>query len=93
MSVKSRLVDEFKRQPENVIMRLIKEMPSHYFKNEYGEKFTIYSGGTFVLMSGDETNNGIVPLFNPDFSIWNKYELYELGKALMELHKPDKGDK
>ena len=74
------------------VEKSIKTYPHKSFKNEYGEKFTIYSDGVMVFMSGDETDNEFICLFNPDFSIWNRAELYELGKALMELHKPIKGE-
>jgi hypothetical protein len=64
------------------------------FKNEYGEKFTIYSDGNFVLMEGDEVNamvdpknvtEGMISLFNPAFSVWSVDELLKLGQALVDV--------
>lgn len=62
-------------------------MKSRTFTNEYGEKFVVYTDGITAYMSGDETDGKTIPLFNPDFDIWNKEELYKLGKALMEMNK------
>lgn len=83
---------------ESQVIEIIELMKTAEFKNKHGEKFVIHSNGIYVFMSGDEVNAMVddkkkvgkkyLPLFNPDFSIWNKEELYALGKALMELHKP-----
>lgn len=78
-------------------IKMIDDLPKAEFKNVHGERFVLHSTGTSVYMSGDEVGAMIedkhkivkkyIPLFNPHFSIWSKEELYELGKALMELHK------
>lgn len=82
-------VDEF--------IKMVDDLPKAEFKNKHGERFVLHSSGTSVYMSGDEVNAMVdddkkivkkyIPLFNPNFSIWSKEELYEIGKALMELHK------
>ncbi len=56
------------------------------FKNKHGEVFKLGSNGITVMMAGDETDNEVISLFNPEFNIWSKEELYKLGKALMEMH-------
>lgn len=72
----------------------IKKLPSAEFKNEYGEKFVIYSNGVNVLMSGDEINamidpknapHGIMSLFNDHFNVWSPAELFQLGKVLQTV--------
>lgn len=75
----------------------IKKLPRVEFKNEHGEKFVLHSNGITVLMSGDEVDMMVagekkmagkyIMLFHPAFSIWSKSELYQLGLALVELHK------
>lgn len=73
---------------------IIRKMPSSKFSNEYGEDFTIYSNGNTVYMEGDEVNamvdennkfDGILPLFNPAFSIWSVDELWKLGASLQDV--------
>jgi hypothetical protein len=79
--------------------KFLDSIPKKSFTNEYGEKFTIYSNGITAYMSGDEVNAmvkpnkvicGVIPLFNQNFDIWSSNELYQLGKALMELNKEEK---
>jgi hypothetical protein len=76
------------------VTKIIKDMPLSKFTNEYGEPFTIYSNGNAVFMSGSEVDmmvddkdkiDGILPLFNPAFSIWSKDELWKLGEALQDV--------
>ena len=76
---------------------MIDSMPSATFRNKHGEKFVIHSDGITVWMSGDEVNMMVddkkkigkyINLFNPVFSVWSKEELFQLGSALMELHRP-----
>jgi len=78
------------------VNKIIKALPSASFTNEYGEEFTVSSNSMVVFISGDEVDmmvdddkkmGAYIPLFNNNFSIWSKDELYKLGKALMELHK------
>lgn len=77
---------------------IVRAMPSYVFKNEYGEQFNIYSDGILTFMGGDEVRTmvdnkykigeEIIPLFNQCFNIWNRNELYQLGKALQVLNAP-----
>lgn len=76
------------------VSQIIKSMPKAEFKNSYGEPFTIYSNGNTVFMSGTEVDmmveeeskmDGILPLFNTNFNIWSKDELYKLGDALKDV--------
>lgn len=77
------------------IKPLLKEFLKSTFRNEHGEKFTIYSDGTSVYMSGNEVDmmvdpknkseDGVIPLFNPSFNVWSDEELYKLGKALQKV--------
>lgn len=74
---------------------LLKDLRKEEFKNVYGERFIIYSNGVVVYMSGDEVNrtvgksfkseDGVINLFNPVFSIWSPEELYKLGIDLQKI--------
>ena len=55
------------------------------FKNEYGEKFTLYFDGITVYFGGDETDNEVMLLLNPKFCIYSAEELNKIGKALVVL--------
>lgn len=82
-----------------IVEQQIRKMPAYVFKNKHGEQFNIYCNGVLTFMGGDEVaamvadehkiGDEIIPLFNPNFSIWNKEELYELGKALVSLNAPE----
>ncbi len=57
------------------------------FKNEYGEKYIVYSDGYTIYFTGDETDWQVFNLFTSDFFLWDKSELRKLGEAIVELNK------
>ncbi len=58
------------------------------FTNKHGEKYeVIMVAGITIAIRGDETDWEYIPLFNSDFNIWSRDELYQLGKSIMELSK------
>ena len=63
------------------------DIPKATFKNEYGEKFTIYCDGITIMFGGDETDQQVIPLFNEKFNIWSEEELKKLAKAILEILK------
>lgn len=78
-----------KKITKKEILNFIRKLPSTTFKNEFGEEFKIYSSEITVFIKSTETDDQIIPLFNENFSIWSREEMYKLGKAIMELNKND----
>lgn len=84
---------------KKAVAEYIAKLPTAEFTNEYGERFTIHSDGVIVYMSGDEigamvnekatipleNGDSCIPLFGPNFNIWNTKELKLLGLALGEV--------
>ena len=62
------------------------------FKNEFGEKFTIFRTPWVVAFGGDETDQEVIPLFNQEFGVWGRDELTKLGKALIDLAQYEEND-
>lgn len=60
------------------------------FKNKHGERFYVIRTKTkpeLYLITGDEYDWEMTPLFSDKFDIYTKQEVRELGKALQELSK------
>lgn len=84
-----------KRTEVDAMCDVIKSLPQVHFENRYGEKFTLRTNGTVVLMSGSEVDSMVddkhkicgkyIQLFNDAFSIWSIGELRELGYALIKI--------
>jgi hypothetical protein len=76
---------------------MVDNMPNAEFKNANGDKLFIHSSGTKVFMRSDEVKKMLdgrnkivktyIPLFDRHFNTWTKEELYQVGKAIMEIHK------
>lgn len=84
-----------KRTEVDAMCDVIKSLLQVHFENRYGEKFTLRTNGTVVLISGSEVDSMVddkhkicgkyIQLFNDAFSIWSIDELRELGYALVEI--------
>lgn len=65
----------------------------------HNQLFKVYCDGESVWVRSDTILNGVnrehkidddlINLFNKGYRSWNRDELYKLGKALMELNKPE----
>ncbi len=76
------------------LLKQLRKLPIHTFKNEAGEKFTIRYNGTNVYIGGKEVEvmvserdrmADIIHLFNPLFGAWSKEEIGEIGKVLVKI--------
>ncbi len=84
--------------------KVIRSLPAFVFKNEHGEQFNIYADSTTVYIGGSEVEmmvpystskigDDIICLFNHNFNIYTREEMYRIGEGLMALYAPDKKGK
>lgn len=57
------------------------------FTNKHGEQFILLKPKSLPTLhiTGQELNNGVIPLFNKDFDIWTNEELLRLADAIRQV--------